>query len=116
LSSQNRSIQQLAHVAGIVEQLSLELSWQCVPLHNKRSSKTSQNLILGCKGRSIFFANGVFLLEQFIIIGKDCEHRESPLELLELLSFGRPDRGLRQVAILDCFCKVLLGREQPSIF
>ena len=46
LSSKGRGIQQLAHVAGIVEQLSLLLSRQCIPLHNNRGSKTSQDRIL----------------------------------------------------------------------
>jgi len=35
-----------AHVAGIVEQLSLQLNRQCIPLHNKRSPETSQDCIL----------------------------------------------------------------------
>ena len=73
------TIQQLAHVAGIVEQLSFELSWQRVPLHNKRSSKTSQNLISAARVvRFVLPANGVFFLEQFIIIGKDCRAPRCP--------------------------------------
>jgi hypothetical protein len=50
-------------------------------------------MILGRKGRSICLVllsaeNRAFFLEQFIIIGKDCEHRVSTLERLELSSFG----------------------------
>ena len=87
-----KKIQQLAHVASIVEQLSLQLSRQRIPLNNKRSSKTSQNLILGCKGRSICLvllsAIDSFFLEVIHHCRQGLRDRESHLELLELLSFS----------------------------
>jgi hypothetical protein len=43
LSSQSRSVQKVAHGTGIVEQLSLQLSRQGIPLHDQCGAEAPQD-------------------------------------------------------------------------
>ena len=46
LSSQSRSVRQLTHGAGIVEEFSLQLCGQGIPPHDQRGPEASKDMLL----------------------------------------------------------------------
>jgi hypothetical protein len=46
LSPQSRSVQQVAHGAGIVEEFPLQLCWQGIPQHDQRGPEASKDMLL----------------------------------------------------------------------
>src|SRR5437899_1785923 len=98
LSSESSSLQQLAHGAGIVEELSLQLRRQGIPLHDQRCPEASKDMLL---------------FHPLLIIR---EHAEALFEFLKFTSFDRRGRFLDQLGIFGCLHTILLGREheEPS--
>src|SRR5690349_14329164 len=117
--SELRRLQQLAHGAGIVEELSLQLSRQGIPLHNQGSAETSQDLLLVLGKRDavvlimLSAANGVLMIvgEPLLIVGERDEALFPLPKLTLLIGIGR---GLHQTAVLGGLVAIPLGREHAA--
>src|SRR6185312_11494683 len=113
LSSQSRSIQKLAHGAGIVEQLSLQLCRQGISLHDQCGAEAPQDELFFVRERCADWSLLFRMHSVLIIICKPSliirEHRKSLLQLSKSTPLFQTARFIGQVAIFTCFCAILCG-------
>jgi hypothetical protein len=108
-----RSIQKLAHGAGIVEQFSLQLCRQGIPLHDQCGTEAPQDELFFVRERRADWSLLFRVQSVLIIVCKPLliirEHSKSLFQLSKSTPLFQTARFIGQIAVFTCFRTILRG-------
>jgi hypothetical protein len=117
-SSQRGRVQDVAHGAGVVEQLSLQFRRDDAPQHENGGAETTKDMLIllgqGAADSLVRHMNRflVIVRQPFLVVG---EHAEAVFQVAEFANFAGNIRLLHKSGVFGRFRAVLLRREHVAL-